>query len=449
MHNSFLSPTSPALKLQRSKTLHSCLEKTRNPIASGMKEKTLTSEQRPENFRKKRVDPSAQAANCFRSFLQYETLTKIVSILIGLSILTACDCYKQVVGTVTDKTTGRPVGFAQVTILGSSNASTTDSLGNFHLSIINSGLQCYCKPKDKISISSSFYLTDTFSLNQSQYKLQADTNHFKKFFDPKNNFMNKWIYFNLFETIELKVIHHTPVTIDCGGGIETFSITIGTIQSGDTIRVLETCNKSKDFKSDDVLSVVPIDKPKGDYVHPGVFVQGYPGPLRPQLFDTLILKTTFGRTSKNNITETEWNIPADTNKLNKSTEDYTRLDSIDKVNNETVLASGDDITKAFVSLKEGDSTIYLTANIRKDHRIFGYAKPDTKSERLLLLSVFTNDVENNPFCCRLGAYYDTGGMDELTLKYNSTTGNFVKATATDKTNKSTTIYFEKKWIEFE
>ena len=80
---------------------------------------------------------------------------------------------------------------------------------------------------------------------------------------------------------------------------------------------------------------------------------------------------------------------------------------------------------------------------------FGYAKPDIKSERLLLLSVFTIDVENNPFGCRLGAYYDTGGMDELTLKYNSTTGDFVKATAIDKANNSTTIYFEKKWIEFE
>jgi uncharacterized protein (UPF0210 family) len=139
----------------------------------------------------------------------------------------------------------------------------------------------------------------------------------------------------------------------------------------------------------------------------------------------------------------------DTTKTNQVTEKLTTLDSIEKANNESVFASGDNITKAFVFLKDGDSTINLTANIRQDHRIFGYAKPDIKSERLLLLSVFTNDVENNPFSCKLGAYYDTGGMDELTLKYISTTGNFVKATATDKTNNSTTIYFEKKWIDFE
>ncbi|QGW28681.1 hypothetical protein [Phnomibacter ginsenosidimutans] len=133
----------------------------------------------------------------------------------------------------------------------------------------------------------------------------------------------------------------------------------------------------------------------------------------------------------------------------QSTETITKLDSIEKENNNSIVDSKDSITKAFVFLKDGDSTIYLIANIKKDHRIFGYASPDVKSERLLLLSVFTNDVENNPFGCRLGAYYDTNGMNELTLKYNSTTGNFIKATAIDKANNSTTIFIEKKWIEFE
>jgi len=139
----------------------------------------------------------------------------------------------------------------------------------------------------------------------------------------------------------------------------------------------------------------------------------------------------------------------ETTKTNQATEKLTKIDIIEKENNESIIASGDNITKAFVFLKDGDSTIHLTVNKYQDHRIFGYAQPDIKSERLLLLSVFTNDVENNPFGCRLGAYYDTGGMGELTLKYNSTTGNFVKATVIDEANKSTTIYFEKKWIEFE
>jgi len=143
------------------------------------------------------------------------------------------------------------------------------------------------------------------------------------------------------------------------------------------------------------------------------------------------------------------NTSADTNKHSQELEKLSKLDSIDKANNESVAASGDNITKAFVLLNKGDSTINLTSNIRRDHRIFGYAKTDINSERLLILSVFTNDVENNPFGCKLGAYYDTGGMDELTLKYIATTGNFIKAIAIDKTNKPSTIYFEKKWIEFD
>jgi hypothetical protein len=173
--------------------------------------------------------------------------------------------------------------------------------------------------------------------------------------------------------------------------------------------------------------------------------------------NTYLLTFTFlmfacGQTNNKSANQlnTEKTITAvNTTKPSQSTEKLSNLDSIEKENNESILASGDNITKAFVFLKDGDSSINLTANIRQDHRIFGYAKPDIKSERLLLLSVFTNDVENNPFGCKFGAYYDTNGMDELTLKYNSTSGNFVKASAIDKANNSTTIYFEKKWIELE
>ncbi|MFM2385450.1 MAG: hypothetical protein RL660_207 [Bacteroidota bacterium] len=139
----------------------------------------------------------------------------------------------------------------------------------------------------------------------------------------------------------------------------------------------------------------------------------------------------------------------DTIRTSLATEKLSKLDSIEKANNESVISSGDNINKAYIFLRDGDSTINLTANITQDHRIFGYAKPDIKSERLLLISVFTNDVENNPFGCKLGAYYDTQGMKELTLKYNGTSGSFVRATAIDKAKCSTTVYFEKKWIEFE
>ncbi len=125
----------------------------------------------------------------------------------------------------------------------------------------------------------------------------------------------------------------------------------------------------------------------------------------------------------------------------------TNLDSIEATNNASVKALGNKVTKAYVSIQ--DSSIDLTANIRLNHRIFGYANPDIKSERLLLFSVFTNDVEKNPFGCKLGSYYDTGGMQNIKLKYLETTGNFIKAVAIDSSNNLTTLYFEKKWIVFE
>ena len=136
-------------------------------------------------------------------------------------------------------------------------------------------------------------------------------------------------------------------------------------------------------------------------------------------------------TNDNNLIEKKETLSGYAQGTIKPTVELTRLDSIDQANRESVVASGDYITKAFVFLRDGDSTINLIANIKKDHRIFGYAKPDIDSERLLLLSVFTNDVENNPFECKLGAYYDTYGMGELTLKCVSTTGNFVQSTAND------------------
>ncbi len=170
------------------------------------------------------------------------------------------------------------------------------------------------------------------------------------------------------------------------------------------------------------------------------------------LLTLILLVLACGQTNskyKNKQTNNKTDTSLNQNKPTQAAVKLTKIDSIEKANNESVVASAANITKAYVFLKEGDSTIKLTSNIRQDHRIFGYAKPDNKSERLLLLSVFTDDVENNPFQCKLGAFYETSGMNDLTLMYLSATGNFVKATARDKTNKSTTIYFEKNWIEIE
>lgn len=162
-----------------------------------------------------------------------------------------------------------------------------------------------------------------------------------------------------------------------------------------------------------------------------------------------MLSTACGQTKTKRVTIVQ-HIPfLDTTDIRPAAQNTSRLDSIEKANNKSVDESKDNLTKAFVLLSNGDSTIHLTANIRKDHRIFGYANPDINSERLLLFSVFTSDVESNPFGCKLGAYYDTSSIREFTLKYTSTKGSFVQASATDTSGQSTVLYFDKKWIVFE
>lgn len=129
----------------------------------------------------------------------------------------------------------------------------------------------------------------------------------------------------------------------------------------------------------------------------------------------------------------------------KEPKPLTKLDSLDKVNGDKILAAGDEVTKAYIS----KGTIYLSADKMTDHRFFGYEKPDTESKRLILISVFTDDVEGNPFGCKLGAYYDMydmSDMDGMDLSYLETVGDFVKIEATKGTDK-TIFYFEKKWVD--
>ena len=103
--------------------------------------------------------------------------------------------------------------------------------------------------------------------------------------------------------------------------------------------------------------------------------------------------------------------------------------------------------KAFI---EKDNSVWMTADIKKDHRIFGYKNKDIYSEKMILLSVFTNEVENNPFSCKYGAFYDTNGMKGVSLTYISNEGEFLKfEIINEDQGKSDIIYMLKKWFEFE
>jgi CarboxypepD_reg-like domain len=70
-------------------------------------------------------------------------LTRITTLLIGLTFLTSCDCNQQVRGIVIDKETGKPL--QGVTVYNKNKEwrkMTTDTTGHFELSNISGGFRC-------------------------------------------------------------------------------------------------------------------------------------------------------------------------------------------------------------------------------------------------------------------------------------------------------------------
>jgi hypothetical protein len=107
--------------------------------------------------------------------------------------------------------------------------------------------------------------------------------------------------------------------------------------------------------------------------------------------------------------------------------------------------------KSFVNkiqISKKDSTMSLYSSMQKECRIFGYDKPSKNSKKMILISIWTFDVKGNPSNCKYGSYYDTNSMDDIELKYIGKDNSFVKAALLKNTIKISTIYIEKKWVEF-
>ena len=103
--------------------------------------------------------------------------------------------------------------------------------------------------------------------------------------------------------------------------------------------------------------------------------------------------------------------------------------------------------KAVISKRDSSFNVYN--NIRADYRIIGYESPDTNARKMVLFSVFTSDVKDNPFQCPYGSYYDSAQRDELIIKYVGEQGSFIAANISGNRKKPATVYFEKKWVEFD
>ena len=104
--------------------------------------------------------------------------------------------------------------------------------------------------------------------------------------------------------------------------------------------------------------------------------------------------------------------------------------------------------KTQVSLK--DSFLWVRGNIRKDYRIIGYERPSINSKQLILFSVFTRDVQDNPHNYPFGAYYSTSDMafEDTRFKFKGFYGNFVRTDLISEGVLLATFYFEKKWVQF-
>jgi len=85
-------------------------------------------------------------------------------------------------------------------------------------------------------------------------------------------------------------------------------------------------------------------------------------------------------------------------------------------------------------------------SIRFDYVAFGYKNPNINSEKLFLLSIFTKDVENNPYQCKYGAYYNPSDFDGLNLKFDKIVGDFARLLIQKNNKTIDVIYMERKYF---
>jgi hypothetical protein len=107
----------------------------------------------------------------------------------------------------------------------------------------------------------------------------------------------------------------------------------------------------------------------------------------------------------------------------------------------------DAVQKAVIS--KVDSSFNVYNNIRADYRIVGYELPDTNSRKMVLFSVFTTDVKDNPFNCPYGSYYDSAQGDKLVIKHTGKRGAFIEAKISGENKEPAVVYFQEKWVEFD
>lgn len=114
----------------------------------------------------------------------------------------------------------------------------------------------------------------------------------------------------------------------------------------------------------------------------------------------------------------------------------------------TTQVSNDQEPLGKAQISKADSSFWIGGQKDDKYKIFGYAAPDLKSNKLILFSVFTKDIAGNPNNCLLGAYYNTLQLENEQIKYVGDAKNDFVKTLFSNSTRSTEVYFKKSQIEF-
>lgn len=221
--------------------------------------------------------------------MRNRVLTQAMCLFLSLLFLASCDCYIHVKGTVVDSKTQKPIkGVVVYNKNKPTDATETDSLGNFELTSISGGI--FRVPPMKVAtMYIGFKEVQTKIKGGEQKIIELEEDASGIFYDP-------WVCFDLKDSITLKVIKHRLAPFSCGI-FATAASTVGTTATGDTIRVLELCNQHNDFKKGELVKVVPHKKPDFGVSFPFTKQYDEKGKELPDSLENF-LKTTYGTLKK-------------------------------------------------------------------------------------------------------------------------------------------------------
>jgi hypothetical protein len=116
---------------------------------------------------------------------------------------------------------------------------------------------------------------------------------------------------------------------------------------------------------------------------------------------------------------------------------------------DTITPSFIDTTPAKLSIDKSDSTTSMFGNIHSDYTFFGYSKPDTNSTKLIIFSVFTNQVKDNPHKCKYGAHYGDNSLGDKSIKFSGYNDEFGKFQLIKNNIVIDQLFFKKDYFKFD